>query len=107
MMQTQLSQQRQSAPQELSSSSDPADPPCDRSGCARGSAPPSRGKLLLRCFLQGLKAGLSEGTGESGSSRDTAQKRRGFEASVVFSLQMLDIGWLCSFCNQSGSTCPR
>lgn len=44
-------------------SSDPA----ERSQCDCSSAPPaglSRGKLLLHCFLQGLKAGLSEGTGK-------------------------------------------
>ncbi|KAF6724118.1 hypothetical protein FQA47_003568 [Oryzias melastigma] len=40
-------------------SCDPAEPAGEpRSGVAR----PSRGKLLLHCFLQGLKAGLSEGT---------------------------------------------
>ncbi|XP_041669262.1 uncharacterized protein LOC121526658 isoform X2 [Cheilinus undulatus] len=45
--------------------SDPAEPSCDRSQCECPSAPStclSRGKLLLHCFLQGLKAGLSEGT---------------------------------------------
>ncbi|XP_074516515.1 uncharacterized protein LOC141783235 isoform X2 [Sebastes fasciatus] len=39
--------------------------PAERSQCDCSSAPPaglSRGKLLLHCFLQGLKAGLSEGT---------------------------------------------
>ncbi|XP_078797343.1 uncharacterized protein si:ch211-67f24.7 isoform X2 [Oryzias latipes] len=34
----------------------------DRAGVAAPPVRPSRGKLLLRCFLQGLKAGLSEGT---------------------------------------------
>ncbi|XP_042356334.1 uncharacterized protein LOC121953355 isoform X1 [Plectropomus leopardus] len=47
-------------------SSDPADSSCERRQCDCSSAPPpaclSRGKLLLHCFLQGLKAGLSEGT---------------------------------------------
>ncbi|XP_031703241.1 uncharacterized protein LOC116383482 [Anarrhichthys ocellatus] len=46
-------------------SSDPAEPACERRPCDCSSAPPaglSRGKLLLHCFLQGLKAGLSEGT---------------------------------------------
>ncbi|CAJ1074818.1 rho guanine nucleotide exchange factor 33 isoform X1 [Xyrichtys novacula] len=46
-------------------SGDPAEPPCEQnpSGCASAStACLSRGKLLLHCFLQGLKAGLSEGT---------------------------------------------
>ncbi|XP_060890076.1 uncharacterized protein si:ch211-67f24.7 isoform X2 [Labrus mixtus] len=38
--------------------SEPAEAPCDRSSAACLS----RGKLLLHCFLQGLKAGLSEGT---------------------------------------------
>ncbi|XP_022052813.2 rho guanine nucleotide exchange factor 33 isoform X2 [Acanthochromis polyacanthus] len=44
---------------------DPAEPAGGRSRCDCSSAPPaglSRGKLLLHCFLQGLKAGLSEGT---------------------------------------------
>ncbi|KAM8914147.1 uncharacterized protein AB9W97_008109 isoform 2-T2 [Spinachia spinachia] len=36
--------------------SDPAEAACDRRSAL------SRGKLLLHCFLQGLKAGLSEGT---------------------------------------------
>lgn len=46
----------------LMSSCDPAEPAGEpRSGVAR----PSRGKLLLHCFLQGLKAGLSEGTGRT------------------------------------------
>lgn len=49
----------------LLSSSDPADAPCEGSSCACGS----RGKLLLHCFLQGLKAGLSEGTGESSHAK--------------------------------------
>ncbi|KAM3594618.1 uncharacterized protein V6R79_010939 [Siganus canaliculatus] len=43
--------------------SDPVD--CERRQCNCSSAAPaslSRGKLLLHCFLQGLKAGLSEGT---------------------------------------------
>lgn len=46
-------------------SSDPAEPERVRHQCDCSSAPPaclSRGKLLLHCFLQGLKAGLSEGT---------------------------------------------
>lgn len=47
------------------SSNDAAGPcECD---CECSSAPPaclSRGKLLLHCFLQGLKAGLNEGTGK-------------------------------------------
>ncbi|XP_026195200.1 uncharacterized protein LOC113147990 isoform X2 [Anabas testudineus] len=44
---------------------DSSDPAGGRSQCSCSSAPPacvSRGKLLLHCFLQGLKAGLSEGT---------------------------------------------
>lgn len=42
-------------------SSDPSEPL--RTQCQCSSAPGlSRGKLLLHCFLQGLKAGLSEGT---------------------------------------------
>ncbi|XP_047200895.1 uncharacterized protein LOC124855237 isoform X1 [Girardinichthys multiradiatus] len=45
--------------------SDPAEPVGDQSVC-KCSAPPSaclsRGKLLLHCFLHGLKAGLSEET---------------------------------------------
>ncbi|XP_054894590.1 uncharacterized protein LOC129365418 isoform X2 [Poeciliopsis prolifica] len=45
--------------------SDPAEPAGDQGVC-ECCAPPraglSRGKLLLHCFLQGLKAGLSEGT---------------------------------------------
>lgn len=48
-------------------SSDPAEPQRVQRQCDCSSAPPaclSRGKLLLHCFLQGLKAGLSEGTGE-------------------------------------------
>lgn len=48
-------------------SSDPAESACEQSQCDCSSAPPaclSRGKLLLHCFLQGLKAGLSDGTGE-------------------------------------------
>lgn len=48
-------------------SSDPADSSCEQRQCECSSAPPaclSRGKLLLHCFLQGLKAGLNEGTGE-------------------------------------------
>lgn len=55
-------------------SSNPAETSCERSQCECPSAPTdtssaptaglSRGKLLLHCFLQGLKAGLSEGTGE-------------------------------------------
>ncbi|XP_039993504.1 uncharacterized protein LOC120795566 isoform X2 [Xiphias gladius] len=47
----------------LSCSSDAAEAAGGRG--QRASAPPacpSRGKLLLHCFLQGLKAGLSEGT---------------------------------------------
>ncbi|KAE8290256.1 hypothetical protein D5F01_LYC11978 [Larimichthys crocea] len=47
-------------------SSDPAEPAaCEPRQCDCSSAPPaclSRGKLLLHCFLQGLKAGLNEGT---------------------------------------------
>ncbi|XP_070834645.1 rho guanine nucleotide exchange factor 33 isoform X4 [Chaetodon trifascialis] len=46
-------------------SSEPAEAACERSPCDCSSAPAaclSRGKLLLHCFLQGLKAGLSEGT---------------------------------------------
>ncbi|XP_063353823.1 uncharacterized protein si:ch211-67f24.7 [Pelmatolapia mariae] len=45
--------------------SDPAELECVQRQCDCSSAPPaclSRGKLLLHCFLQGLKAGLSEGT---------------------------------------------
>lgn len=45
--------------------SDPAEPAGGRSHCDCSSAPSaclSRGKLLLHCFLQGLKAGLNEGT---------------------------------------------
>ncbi|XP_029349254.1 rho guanine nucleotide exchange factor 33 isoform X2 [Echeneis naucrates] len=42
-------------------SSDAAETAGGRSQCER-PAPLSRGKLLLHCFLQGLKAGLSEGT---------------------------------------------
>ncbi|KAG7509741.1 rho guanine nucleotide exchange factor 33-like isoform X1 [Solea senegalensis] len=45
--------------------SDAAEACGGRSQCECSSAPPaclSRGKLLLHCFLQGLKAGLSEGT---------------------------------------------
>lgn len=45
------------------SSCDPAGE--ERSGVAAPPVRPSRGKLLLRCFLQGLKAGLSEGTGQT------------------------------------------
>ncbi|XP_036006368.1 rho guanine nucleotide exchange factor 33-like [Fundulus heteroclitus] len=43
----------------------PAEPVGDQSVCECPGPPPaslSRGKLLLHCFLQGLKAGLSEGT---------------------------------------------
>ncbi|XP_041827100.1 uncharacterized protein LOC121630731 isoform X2 [Melanotaenia boesemani] len=46
-------------------SSDPAEPVGEQSPCDCSAALPaclSRGKLLLHCFLQGLKAGLSEGT---------------------------------------------
>ncbi|XP_056248932.1 uncharacterized protein LOC130179856 isoform X2 [Seriola aureovittata] len=46
-------------------SCDAAEAAGGRSQCECSSAPPSclsRGKLLLHCFLQGLKAGLSEGT---------------------------------------------
>ncbi|XP_068437256.1 rho guanine nucleotide exchange factor 33 [Clinocottus analis] len=47
-------------------SSGPADAASERRRpCERAAAPPaarSRGKMLLLCFLQGLKAGLSEGT---------------------------------------------
>ncbi|PWA29635.1 hypothetical protein CCH79_00007969 [Gambusia affinis] len=45
--------------------SDPAEPAGDQGVCECCAPPParlSRGKLLLHCFLQGLKAGLSEGT---------------------------------------------
>ncbi|XP_047466717.1 uncharacterized protein LOC125023462 isoform X2 [Mugil cephalus] len=45
--------------------SNPAEPVGVRSQCDCSPAAPaclSRGKLLLHCFLQGLKAGLSEGT---------------------------------------------
>ncbi|XP_062296815.1 uncharacterized protein si:ch211-67f24.7 [Scomber scombrus] len=45
--------------------SDPVDPAGGRCQCDWSSAPSaclSRGKLLLHCFLQGLKAGLNEGT---------------------------------------------
>ncbi|KAK2826607.1 hypothetical protein Q5P01_020821 [Channa striata] len=45
--------------------SDPTEPDTGRRQCECPSAPAaclSRGKLLLHCFLQGLKAGLSEGT---------------------------------------------
>ncbi|XP_074548311.1 uncharacterized protein LOC141806602 isoform X2 [Halichoeres trimaculatus] len=45
--------------------SNPADSSRERSQCecpSASSAFLSRGKLLLHCFLQGLKAGLSEGT---------------------------------------------
>ncbi|XP_067335339.1 rho guanine nucleotide exchange factor 33 isoform X1 [Channa argus] len=44
---------------------DKTEPDSGGSQCDCSSAPPacrSRGKLLLHCFLQGLKAGLSEGT---------------------------------------------
>ncbi|XP_034531225.1 uncharacterized protein LOC117806401 [Notolabrus celidotus] len=57
-LKTSTSKQRDSsAPAESASSS------CERSQCPSApSACLSRGKLLLHCFLQGLKAGLSEGT---------------------------------------------
>ncbi|XP_007562000.1 uncharacterized protein LOC103144798 [Poecilia formosa] len=42
--------------------SDPAEPAGVCECCAPPPACLSRGKLLLHCFLQGLKAGLSEGT---------------------------------------------
>ncbi|KAF7654495.1 hypothetical protein LDENG_00069050 [Lucifuga dentata] len=45
--------------------SEPAEAVGGRSHCGCGSSRPSclsRGKLLLHCYLQGLKAGLSEGT---------------------------------------------
>uniref|UniRef100_A0A096MBI0 Si:ch211-67f24.7 n=1 Tax=Poecilia formosa TaxID=48698 RepID=A0A096MBI0_POEFO len=44
--------------------SDPAEPAGVCECCAPPPACLSRGKLLLHCFLQGLKAGLSEGTGQ-------------------------------------------
>ncbi|XP_071353837.1 rho guanine nucleotide exchange factor 33 isoform X2 [Trachinotus anak] len=67
----QLYSNRQRPPQDGKSStskqreSDAAEAAGGRSRCECASAPPaclSRGKLLLHCFLQGLKAGLSEGT---------------------------------------------
>ncbi|XP_072222160.1 uncharacterized protein [Leuresthes tenuis] len=69
----QLHSNRQSRPQQdgkssaakQRQSSDPAEPLGEQSQCegsAAASACLSRGKLLLHCFLQGLKAGLSEGT---------------------------------------------
>ncbi|KAM9707303.1 uncharacterized protein ACNS7B_024697 isoform 1-T1 [Menidia menidia] len=69
----QLYSNRQSRPQQDGKSSsakqtqsrDPEEAPCQQAQCDCPAAPPaclSRGKLLLHCFLQGLKAGLSEGT---------------------------------------------
>lgn len=59
--------------------SDPAD--AGRGQCECSSAPAawlSRGKLLLHCFLQGLKAGLSEGTGTDNYSNELRNELRHF-----------------------------
>lgn len=97
--------------------SDPADSSCERRQCECSSAPPaclSRGKLLLHCFLQGLKAGLNEGTGERTPSVSETittvqtflrKPRQCSSLNMFLFLQMRDIRWRCSFSTLSGSTC--